>query len=130
MIDPMANIGDTPGAPSETSDKDVIDFVALQVNLQRVDKVRSVMGIASGCVAGICGLTGWEGLGMLLLLHLHLTNFGISLLISFRPFALCLVLCSMFCYFAHVCSHFGGWHENELSTLRLHKTVLDLLFIS
>jgi hypothetical protein len=22
------------------------------------------MGIASGCVAGICGLTGWEGLGM------------------------------------------------------------------
>lgn len=29
----------------------------------KMDKIRSFMGIASGCVAGVCGLTGLSGLG-------------------------------------------------------------------
>jgi hypothetical protein len=64
MIDPMAGLDDAVAVPgSDSPEKDVIDFISLRVNLERVDKIRSVMGIASGCVAGICGLTGWEGLG-------------------------------------------------------------------
>jgi hypothetical protein len=35
----------------------------LQLNLQRIDHVHSVMGVASGCVAGILGLTGLRGFG-------------------------------------------------------------------
>ena len=65
MIDPMANLdGGAPGA-TDTNEKDVIDITSLRYNLERVDKIRSVMGISSGCVAGICGLTGLEGLGTL-----------------------------------------------------------------
>jgi len=63
MMDPMAGIdGDSPGEQA-TDEKDVIDVTSLRYNLERVDKIQSVMGIASGCVAGICGLTGLEGLG-------------------------------------------------------------------
>ena len=65
----MANLDAAPGAPDQAGggdEKDVIDMATLQYNLQRVDKIRSVMGIASGCVAGIFGLTGLEGLGKLL----------------------------------------------------------------
>jgi EMC6 len=68
MIDPMANLDAVPGEPGSAGDnaadeKDVIDFTTLRYNMQHIDQVRSVMGIASGCVAGICGLTGYEGLG-------------------------------------------------------------------
>lgn len=70
MIDPMANLdgGPPPGADTSAGgdlahSKEVFDQVALQRNMQRIDKIRSVMGIASGCVAGIIGLTGVEGLG-------------------------------------------------------------------
>lgn len=62
MIDPMADLGGS-GAAAETDAKEVFDPVALNQNMQRVDKIRSLMGIVSGCVAGICGLTGLEGLG-------------------------------------------------------------------
>lgn len=63
MMDPMAGIdGNTPGV-QETDEKDVIDVNSLRYNVERVDKIQSVMCIASGCVAGICGLTGLEGLG-------------------------------------------------------------------
>jgi hypothetical protein len=62
MIDPMADLGSS-GAAAETDAKEVFDPVALNQNLQRVDNIRSLMGIVSGCVAGICGLTGLEGLG-------------------------------------------------------------------
>eukprot|EP00538_Stauroneis_constricta_P007979 CAMPEP_0119568760 /NCGR_PEP_ID=MMETSP1352-20130426/39728_1 /TAXON_ID=265584 /ORGANISM="Stauroneis constricta, Strain CCMP1120" /LENGTH=59 /DNA_ID=CAMNT_0007618209 /DNA_START=41 /DNA_END=217 /DNA_ORIENTATION=+ len=59
MMDPMANLdaGATPGQTEE--EKEVIDFSTLRLNLQRIDKTKSVMGIAAGCVAGIMGLTGW-----------------------------------------------------------------------
>lgn len=70
MIDPMANLdeGGAPGAPTDQEDsKDVFDPIVLNLNLKRVDNVRSFMGIISGCFAGICGFTGLEGLGMWLL---------------------------------------------------------------
>jgi hypothetical protein len=67
MIDPMANLGtdgNAPGAPSSEDDtKEVFDPISLNSNLKRVDKVRSFMGIISGCFAGIFGLTGVQGLG-------------------------------------------------------------------
>lgn len=69
MADPMADLGG--GAPGSTSNKadnaslttskEVSDPLILGTNLQRIDRIRSVMGIASGCVAGIGGLTGLQG---------------------------------------------------------------------
>ena len=65
MADPMADLGG--GAPkagadaSLTTSKEVSDPLILGTNLQRIDRIRSVMGIASGCVAGIGGLTGLQG---------------------------------------------------------------------
>jgi ER membrane protein complex subunit 6 len=64
MIDPMAGLdAAAPAAGDAADEKDVIDFMALRFNLQRIDRIRSVMGIASGCVAGILGLTGLQGFG-------------------------------------------------------------------
>jgi EMC6 len=64
MIDPMADLGSSGGdAANEADAKDVFDPNALGQNMQRIDKVRSFMGIISGCVAGIFGFTGLEGLG-------------------------------------------------------------------
>mmetsp|Transcript_22882 Transcript_22882/g.54032 ORF Transcript_22882/g.54032 Transcript_22882/m.54032 type:complete len:123 (+) Transcript_22882:333-701(+) len=70
-MDPLAGIDsvNTLG-PDVADDKDVFDVTTLKYNLQRVDTVRSVMNIASGCVAGICGVTGWQGLAVFLFLHL------------------------------------------------------------
>ena len=66
MIDPMADLGNSGGeAASEADAKDVFDPHALGQNMQRIDKIRSFMGIISGCVAGIFGFTGLEGLGTL-----------------------------------------------------------------
>ena len=67
MNDPMAGMGQDPAAsttPDDVDSKEVFDPMILQFNLQRIERVRSVMGIASGCIAGIAGLTGWEGIGM------------------------------------------------------------------
>ena len=70
MIDPMANI-DTPvggGSGGEMeAGEEVFDVNAFKSNLRKIDKIRSFMGIISGCVAGVCGLTGLSGLGELLL---------------------------------------------------------------
>ena len=66
MNDPMAGM-DQPvsGPPTDDIDsKEVFDPMILQFNLQRIERIRSVMGIASGCIAGIAGLTGFEGIGM------------------------------------------------------------------
>ena len=65
MIDPMAGIDAALPGPDTHDEKDVFDVTTLRYNLQHIDKIRSVMNIASGCVAGICGLTGLEGLGTL-----------------------------------------------------------------
>lgn len=68
MIDPMADLGGgaAAGAADASNAKEVFDPMVLNMNLQRVDKIRTFMGILSGCVAGIFGLTGFEGLGKLL----------------------------------------------------------------
>jgi len=65
MADPMADLGgsglDKKDNQSLTTTKEVADPLVLGTNLQRIDRIRSVMGIASGCVAGIGGLTGMVG---------------------------------------------------------------------
>jgi hypothetical protein len=70
MNDPMAGISGPTTAPGPsgspedmTHTKEVYDPIAMQVNMQRIERIRSVMGIVSGCVAGIVGLTSLEGLG-------------------------------------------------------------------
>ena len=64
MMDPMADLGSSGATnAADTNAKEVFDPMALNLNLQRVDKIRTFMGIVSGCVAGVCGLTGLEGLG-------------------------------------------------------------------
>ena len=63
MIDPMADLGSSGDTANDGDAKDVFDPNALGQNMQRIDKVRSFMGIISGCLAGIFGFTGLEGLG-------------------------------------------------------------------
>jgi len=70
MIDPMAGIDAAQPGPETHDQKDVFDVTTLRYNLTHVDRIRSVMNIASGCVAGICGLTGLGGLACFLILHL------------------------------------------------------------
>ena len=64
-MDPLAGIDANLPGPEATDEKDVFDVTTLRYNLQHVDTIRSVMNIASGCAAGILGLTGWQGLGAL-----------------------------------------------------------------
>ncbi len=74
MIDPMANlgnegfdpntaIGDSDSLLSGGRNHHIMNIHAIHLNNKKIDKVRSLMGIISGCVAGICGLTGLQGLG-------------------------------------------------------------------
>lgn len=74
MIDPMADLGGSANASNETDSKEVFDPILLNSNLQRIDKIRSLMGIISGCVAGIFGLTGISGLGKFYLMPLHVVK--------------------------------------------------------
>jgi hypothetical protein len=70
MIDPMADIDqaspagpDMDGGVGADGNLEVFDANAYRSNLAKMDKIRSFMGIAAGCVAGVCGLTGLGGLG-------------------------------------------------------------------
>jgi hypothetical protein len=65
IADPMADLsGDAPvGDDKDIHSKEVLDPMVLQFNLHRIDRIRSVLGIASGTLAGIAGLTGLQGLG-------------------------------------------------------------------
>mmetsp|Transcript_18061 Transcript_18061/g.37044 ORF Transcript_18061/g.37044 Transcript_18061/m.37044 type:complete len:122 (+) Transcript_18061:78-443(+) len=69
-MDPLAGIDAKLPGPEATDEKDVFDVTTLRYNLQHVDTIRSVMNIASGCAAGILGLTGWQGLVCFVILHL------------------------------------------------------------
>ena len=70
MIDPMADIDGGGGAIDPTtndgageSSQEVFDIHAHRINMKKMDYIRSFMGIVSGCVAGVLGLTGLSGLG-------------------------------------------------------------------
>lgn len=66
MMDPMGDMGaePPPAVDDMHNSKEVFDPMILQYNLARIERIRAVMGIASGCIAGIAGFTGIEGLGM------------------------------------------------------------------
>eukprot|EP00978_Attheya_sp_CCMP212_P002109 scaffold4347_cov55-Attheya_sp.AAC.2 len=64
-MDPMAGIGGNGPSPTDqtnSNEREVLDMTAAMANHKKVDTIRSFMGIVSGCVAGILGLTGLEGL--------------------------------------------------------------------
>lgn len=64
MQDPMANLGaDTQGGDISANTKEFVDPLVMHVNMQRIERIRTIMGIASGMAAGICGLTSWGGFG-------------------------------------------------------------------
>lgn len=71
MNDPMAGISAQPGmggrnqpaGDSTPTTKEIFDPIAMAVNMQRIERIRSVMGITSGVAAGILGLTGLLGFG-------------------------------------------------------------------
>ena len=68
MQDPMAELGTPDTTSTNTTNnntKQVVDGLALQLNLKRLDRIRSVMSITSGCMAGVLGCTGLQGLGAL-----------------------------------------------------------------
>lgn len=83
MQDPMTDFGATPKSTlNDNATKQVVDGLALQLNLKRLDRIRSVMGITSGCIAGILGCTGLQGLrkfvcrmrnDLILLIQIYLT---------------------------------------------------------
>mmetsp|Transcript_14579 Transcript_14579/g.21521 ORF Transcript_14579/g.21521 Transcript_14579/m.21521 type:complete len:128 (+) Transcript_14579:151-534(+) len=85
MIDPMANLDGGASSSAAGGDvtggegKDIFYLPAMQLNMKKMDNVRSFMGIVSGCVAGICGLTGLEGLACFLIL-----NFTVSVALLFK----------------------------------------------
>mmetsp|Transcript_19908 Transcript_19908/g.28323 ORF Transcript_19908/g.28323 Transcript_19908/m.28323 type:complete len:132 (-) Transcript_19908:3-398(-) len=79
MIDPMANLGNEGFDPTTSNNavgdlsargNNRINIHAIHLNNKKIDKVRSFMGIISGCVAGVCGLTGLQGLVCFLALHI------------------------------------------------------------
>jgi hypothetical protein len=73
MADPMADIGGggmhqpQDDGEQSTTTREVFDGMAYQMNMARMERIRSVMGIASGCIVGICGFTGFQGFGKQLL---------------------------------------------------------------
>lgn len=75
-MDPMANIGgQQPGAaqPGQSPDDDtteVFDLHAQQQNVQKMESIRSFMGIVNGCCAGILGLTNLGGILFFVVMHL------------------------------------------------------------
>ena len=128
MQDPMANLSADPAAQVSSdgdNTKQVFDPMAMQMNLQRIDRIRSVMGIAAGCVAGITGLTGLQGFGKILplpLIRLGGVGYGSTDVLIFLYFFHSLFLCTpLICLLEYM------GLENEFSTGSLHKAVLVCL---
>lgn len=62
----VTSLDATTGAYNQNvKSNEIVDPLIVQMNLSRIERIRSVMGIASGCIAGILGLTGMEGFGTL-----------------------------------------------------------------
>ena len=86
-----ASLDATTGAHNNLKSNEIVDPLIVQMNLSSIERIRSVMGIASGCIAGILGLTGMEGFGtcrdpdMLILIYFfgtHAANFFSSISIK------------------------------------------------
>lgn len=81
-MDPMANISSqgpagAGGNPAQNQNdstvveaRDVCDFQAMKLNEVKMDKIKSHMGIVSGCAAGIMGMTNLYGLLFFFVCHL------------------------------------------------------------
>mmetsp|Transcript_25463 Transcript_25463/g.31371 ORF Transcript_25463/g.31371 Transcript_25463/m.31371 type:complete len:126 (+) Transcript_25463:101-478(+) len=72
MIDPMADLtAQSSGQQNGTNEKDeTCDMHAMMYNISKMDKIRSFMGIISGCCSGILGLTNLMGLIFFIACHL------------------------------------------------------------
>ena len=89
MIDPMANISsqgpsganggnaNSNNTNTVVESRDVCDFQAMKLNENKMERIKSFMGIVSGCCAGILGLTNLFGL--LFFIACHLTVSGVIL---------------------------------------------------
>ncbi len=77
MLDPMANISSPgaqqPGAPGAgppgEESMEVFDRHAQRQNTQKMDSIKSFMGIVTGCCAGILGLTNMRGIAFFVVMH-------------------------------------------------------------
>jgi len=58
--DPMAGLTDGPSDPDASSTL-IFDPLAHMANLQKIDRSRTLLAIASGIGAGVLGLRGLEG---------------------------------------------------------------------
>lgn len=73
IADPMGDMSAAPADGAEDTNNTnnsrlQFDPLAIQYNMIRIDRIRSIMGIVSGCVVGIAGITGLQGFGMLYML--------------------------------------------------------------
>lgn len=67
MGEPDGGGGNASAADGQhnTNEKEFFDPLVLQFNIAKLERIQSVLGIAAGCITGICGLTGIRGFGML-----------------------------------------------------------------
>ena len=80
MMDPMGGTGGEMSGSGTTANNnfdndihhhpssnlkynEIVDPYIVQMNISKIERIRSVMGIVSGCIAGIVGYTGMEGFG-------------------------------------------------------------------
>jgi len=133
MNDPMAGMGQDPSAattPDNVDSKEVFDPMILQFNLQRIERVRSVMGITSGCIAGIAGLTGWEGIGMNIGVWCNLStacSVWLDPTLFLNPFlhdVRCFFFSSLLSDPSRVCESNDLGLEDEFQSESIHTTIL------
>merc|ERR1712232_677288 len=66
----MGGPGPEMDGSGDSHDQEVFDMAAYRSNFRKMDKIRSFMGIVSGCVAGVLGVTGLGGLACFIILHI------------------------------------------------------------
>ena len=66
----MGGSSPTDVGGDSNNNQEVFDMDAFRYNFRKMDKIRSFMGIVSGCVAGVLGLTGISGLGEFIVQHM------------------------------------------------------------
>lgn len=68
MPDPMAESATTN--VSLDNEKEFFDPMILQFNRSKLERMQSILGIAAGCMTGICGVTGLPGFGRWMMNHI------------------------------------------------------------